>query len=645
MGFQPGTWNQLPSNCTRSLTLTFSRCSQWGTVAITQCVSWVVNATLTCLQWAWQALQTCVDWVTQATQSCISWAEQTSQNCCTWWPCSWACAIVTTIISWVCAAFAVVVTTVCAVFAIIVSLVCIVFAVIVTVACAIWAVLVYVFCLLWSVISIIFCISNANGGTAFLLTDGTIMMQECTQQVYGTDSYTRRWWKLTPDNTGSYVNGSWSRLADSNQARKYFASGVLADGRVLVCGGEYSDASANGGSETNTCEIYDPTSNSWTVVSPPILTNGNPATWATIGDAPCTVLPDGTFLIGANNTQNIAKFDPATMTWTAMSLRTGQFASSEESWVLMPDNTIATVSCPNPGQTWVYDIAADQWNAGNNLPTSIVLPPPGDVAEIGAALLLYNGTAFFLGGNQHTAIYNPAARVQWTNGPDLPTVSSQNQGVMDGPAALLTNGNMLFGSGPIDAQGDYLPPSSYFEFDGTQFNRTSDPPNNNCPTYKTRLLVLPNGDIFFAREDDSSFYAYHSSAAMPQDSFRPVIQTCPATLVPNSTVQVSGLQFNGLSQATGYGDDSEAATNYPLVRVTNTSNNQVTYCRTFNHTTLDNVGNTVPSMGVATGTAVITTNVMIPGNLAAGSYTLEVVANGIPSLPFQVTVQGSTRKG
>lgn len=134
----------------------------------------------------------------------------------------------------------------------------------------------------------------------------------------------------------------------------------------------------------------------------------------------------------------------------------------------------------------------------------------------------------------------------------------------------------------------------------------------------------------------------HSTATIPRqprpkDSFRPVIQSCPTNLGPGTTVQISGTQFNGLSQAVAYGDDSEAATNYPLVRVVNNVNNQVRYCRTSNHTTVVNE-NTVPSMGVATGTAVITTNVAIPSDLAVGSYSLVVVANGIPSEPFAVTV-------
>ena len=82
-----------------------------------------------------------------------------------------------------------------------------------------------------------------------------------------------------------------------------------------------------------------------------------------------------------------------------------------------------------------------------------------------------------------------------------------------------------------------------------------------------------------------------------------------------------------------------AATNYPLVRIVNNQSNHVKYCRTHDHTTVDAKGNIVPSMGVATGAAVITTNVDIPNDIESGDSMLFVVANGIPSQPFAVTVQ------
>jgi hypothetical protein len=46
-------------------------------------------------------------------------------------------------------------------------------------------------------------------------------------------------------------------------------------------------------------------------------------------------------------------------------------------------------------------------------------------------------------------------------------------------------------------------------------------------------------------------------------------------------------------------------------------------------------------MGVATGAAVNTTNVEVPADLEIGDSELFVVANGIPSNPFDVTVSST----
>jgi Kelch motif len=604
--FQPGVWNSLPSNCTSSYSLTFYRCAQWGLVAMQYCHDWSITTINKCIQWGWQQTENC-----------------------SWW--SWFF---------------------CVLFAIITTFVCLAFGIVVIIVCAVLVTIELLVCLLWSAVSVVFCLSKANGGTSFLLTDGTVM----TQESIAADLYffgvprvswsSNRWWKLTPDAFGSYANGAWSRLADSNLARTAYASAVLADGRVVVCGGEYSAEDPFKKVEmdwNNTCEIYDPVANTWTMFASPTTPAPKSAIWAHIGDAPCALLPDGTFLLGSIADSNLAKLDPTTLSWTAMDPRPGGLTSDEESWVLMPDKTIVTPSCEAPPSTWTYHFAASppQW-VKSTLQTSVVAPASdGDAGEIGPGLLRYDGTAFFLGGNEHSAIYSASANPQWSNGPDLPdqTVSGQSFkiGIQDGPGAVMVNGNILFGAGMRIADSE-TSPSWFFEYDGAVFNRTSDPPNNDTYTYATCLLLLPDGDILFCRDDDSSFYVYHSEAAIPQDSFRPVIQTCPSTLTAGSTIQISGMQFNGLSQAVGYGDDLANATNYPLVRIVNNQTNHVRYCRTFNHTTVDSNGNTIPSMGVAMGAAIVTTNVDIPNDLDLGSSSLFVVANGIPSQPFAVTV-------
>ena len=72
--------------------------------------------------------------------------------------------------------------------------------------------------------------------TMILLTDGRVMVQE---------EATEHWYALSPDSNGDYVNGTWSMLADMSFWRRYYASGVLKNGRVIVIGGEQSGDGGN----------------------------------------------------------------------------------------------------------------------------------------------------------------------------------------------------------------------------------------------------------------------------------------------------------------------------------------------------------------------------------------------------------------
>jgi hypothetical protein len=464
----------------------------------------------------------------------------------------------------------------------------------------------------------------------FLLTDGGVLMNECSGG-YGT----RRWWKLTPDATGSYANGQWNRMADSNNGRKYFASCVLADGKLIVCGGEYSDTSgSNANDDTSASEIYDPVANSWAKISPP-------SGITQIGDSPCCMLGDGRFLLGSFNSTSSFLRNPATGNWTAAGANGVKGDSgSEETWVLMPDGTVVVPQCSNSPNAEMYVVSSDQWIADGTLTANIVETAS---IETGPGLLLTDGRAFFVGATGNTALYQSGATGTavgtWTAGKQIPqTRNGQNQGAKDGPGALLPSGTVLFPVAPVDGtRANYLSPSSFFEFDGTNINRGSDPPNVNCPTYVGRMLLIPTGQVLWVREDDNNFYVF-TEKGQPQVKFRPVITASPAAIVPGATVPISGRLFNGMSQAVSYGDDYAAATNYPIVRITNDVSGTVRYCRTANHTTTAG-GATVPSMGVATGAAIITTHVTIPGDIEVGASTLVVVANGIPSSPAAVVVR------
>jgi len=450
-----------------------------------------------------------------------------------------------------------------------------------------------------------------GAGTMLLLTDGSVMCQE---------SGTARWWRLRPDGTGSYLNGTWSALANGPNAPLYFASAVLRDGRVFVAGGEYNNGADV---ELLAAEIFDPVANTWHSLP-------TPPGWSHIGDASCCVLPDGRVLIGSVDNNQCAIYDPVANSWSAAGSKHNR-TSNEETWTLLPDQTVVSVDCAGAPQTEKYNVATNQWIICGNTPVNLV---ETSSIEIGPAILLPDGRVFAIGATGATALYTmPPVSTQpgtWSIGPSFPPqVAGQKLGAKDAPACLMPNGLVLCVAGPVDGvSGDYLSPTYFYEFNpaNNTLSPAPNPPTNGGPPYVGRMLLLPTGQVMFA--NGSSNIQVYTPIGGPDPVWKPTITKVPTTLRIGTTQTLAGRQINGLSQAVSYGDDAAMATNYPIVRIRHDATGHVTYCRTSNHSTL----------GVNTGTVVHTTHFSIPAGTPLGASLLTVVANGIASDPVRVNV-------
>jgi len=445
---------------------------------------------------------------------------------------------------------------------------------------------------------------GSNGAsTALLMTDGTVMIQ-------ATEA--GQWYRLTPDKTGSYVNGTWSQAPSlpSGYTPLYYSSAVLPDGRLIVNGGEY-----NGGSnpvETSLGAIYNPYTNVWKAVSAP-------SGWSEIGDAGDVVLADGTLLLAeCAYSYNEALLDAKTLTWKATGSGKAD-PNGEEGLTLLPSGNVLTVDVLNntPKQSELYDFTTGKWHLAAN--TQVVLPA---YTEMGPQVLRPDGTVFASGASGNTAVYNYTTNT-WKAGPAYPKVSGQQLDIADGPASLLPDGNVLSVASP----GAYNSPSYFFEFDGTKLVQVPGTPNApNDSSFFFRTVILPTGQILVT--DGSNDVEIYTHTGTPQAGWAPTIGKVATSLTRGKTYPLSGVLLNGLSQGSAYGDDAQAASNYPLVRITNATTHHVFYARTHNHS----------SMAVASP-ATVSTMFDLPKGMEAGASSLVVVANGIPSAPVSVTVK------
>ncbi len=204
---------------------------------------------------------------------------------------------------------------------------------------------------------------------------------------------------------------------------------------------------------------------------------------------------------------------------------------------------------------------------------------------------------------------------------------------MRAPASLLPNGNVLFSAnlGPPCSDGG---PAQFMEF-RPQTNSVAvvSASGSGAGCQQGRFLLLPTGQVLLGNSGDPSGQGdmrVYSPDGGPQQTWKPTIDpnSVPQAVAIGASIVIEGTRFNGLSQAVSSGGGAQMATNYPLVRIRHRLTGQVAYCRTSNHAT----------MGVATGSALVSTTVFFPEGLLPGPSELVVVANGVASDPVLIDI-------
>jgi hypothetical protein len=518
--------------------------------------------------------------------------------------------------------------------------------------------------------------------TCLLLTDGTIMCHEILGFIPGVGAtHPERWHRLSPDPKNSYTNGTWDNppIADmppgSDAALTgctpnctygplFFSSSLLPDGKVVVIGGE-DDINQAQGSDTNIGFIYDPVHDngncagcgSWSAqLAPPTNSAMQPIR---VGDAMGIVLQDGTFVLADINTSNMYTLNEGARSFTALNPLLKNDANSEEGWNILPDGTLLTVDasvtsvfeiyCPSSVPSCVTAGTANTWTNGI---TPVNFPNTGPNTtgsiEVGPAITRPDGTVVQFSANPNglNGVYQISTSSWVTSGtmnfPVAPTGLPDHFAVADGPAAPLLDGNVLVMASPDSSTtGPFNKPSHFYEFsltDNTLSAQLTDTPNaSNFRAFDGHMLVIPTGEVLLTacNQNGAADVQFYENGGTFQDAWRPVITSVvPTHIAPGASYAVSGTLFNGYTQGATFGDDSQSASNYPLVRITNNATSDVSYARTHDHSRMG-----VEAVG---STATTTTHFDTRGDLENGPSMLVVVTNGIPSQPVAVNVFPNT---
>ena len=465
--------------------------------------------------------------------------------------------------------------------------------------------------------------TNHDGiGMMLLLSDGTVM---CSH----SNANDGLWFKLTPDKYGSYVNGTWSELANATYGRLYYTSAVLTNGTVFVAGGEY-------GSGKTHIQIYDPVADSWTELFPP-QSLYNPSIGDYFADTISDLTPDGSVLMApALNTAGLQDttllYNPGANVWSDTGpLAQGVPGQGECSWAKLADGSILTIDPEfgsNPNHYSERFIPAlNQWIPDQSLPISIWnTVPAGGSCEIGPGVTLPNGNVFFAGGNGNYALYTASGNTNFGSWATFPVTNGLESADM--PGAMMANGKILLLMANNCNNGGCLNQTYYFyEYDysvnppaGT-FTPVTAPTNNFAGGAAPFMLDLPDGTVLVSTGGFSRLIDYQPDGP-PLAAGKPTI----TSITPNadSSFHLVGTGLNGISEGAGFGDDGQMATDYPLVRLTNNSSGLVFYARTYNWS-----GSSIQTGNTPETTEFTVTNADIP----SGSYSLVVVANGIASDP------------
>lgn len=370
--------------------------------------------------------------------------------------------------------------------------------------------------------------------TLTLLSDGRLLVAGGSQ---GSDSY------LSSTAIYDPFRGSWSTAASMNYARSGHTANLLADGRVLVAGGKGLTGIGVANFLSN-AEIYDPTTNSWTLL-PDSMTS--PRQFHT-----ATLLTDGRVLLAGGQSglltlsDSVELFDPQDETFTEVMNNNVLSARKDHTATRLPDGTVLIAG----GQTSLSGPMISYTD------TTAIFNPTDNSLSVGAsfsghrgahtATLLNNGKVLVAGGRYYSLatayrtsvqLYDPVTE-NWSDGAALST------GVAYHSTSLQPNGDLLVCGG---FNGAALSQCERYDPD---VNTWSSAASFNQARYFHAVVLLPSGSLVAVGGTDGSAARFSVERFDPPKGFKQAAASMlnaitpeTVTRLPNGRLLITGIRI------------------------------------------------------------------------------------------------------
>lgn len=254
-----------------------------------------------------------------------------------------------------------------------------------------------------------------------------------------------------------------------------------------------------------------------------------------VGDTGSATLPDGRLLYSTRAGNQIQIYDPTTDKWT-LSGTSPLGSGDENAWAVLQNGGILAVGYSQDGAA-IYNTATGTWQRTGAVPAGF------DTGDTGGISLMFDGRVYVYGLNGKSYIYTPGATGAdpgtWTTG-SLISVNGSKE-AEDEFSITIPDGR-VFGSLVTVTYGAGVVLQGFDPSTNTASSVTPPPDTGNA--YPIGYVNLPTGETMATCGNNNWIY---KSDLQPQDAWRPTVTSVTfnsGTTYTLTGTQLSGL-ING----------------------------------------------------------------------------------------------------